>query len=474
MIPLSKSKVFVNRTLNLRKIKWIGLDMDHTLIRYHLREFENLAHGLIIEKLIKNKGYPEEIQQIPFQFDLALRGLVLDRKRGNLLKLSRYASIRRSSHGTRAIGYREQESIYRSTYVDLNDGDYLAADTNFSISLVTLYAQIVDLKDARPDLKLPDYKIISDDVLNALDEAHRDNTLKSSVAKDLKRYVIVEPEVAAGLERMKRFGKKIFLLTNSDFHYTQLLLSYAIDPHLKEHKSWQDLFEISITFAKKPKFFVERGAFLKVDPKNGSLINWDQPLVPGIFQGGSAVQFTRDLQLSGDDILYIGDHIYGDILRLKKDCNWRTAMVLEELADELESNKKSESLNAAIEELMDQKEPLEEELTQLQSLKVEAPSQVDEAKVEALIQKIKEIDQEISGYIVKKQSVYNPHWGQLMRAGNEESYLAYQVDRYACIYMPKLKHFLEMSPKQYFRAFRRPLAHEAEHRIGEENMASDF
>ncbi|HEL8397252.1 TPA: hypothetical protein U0D64_002164, partial [Legionella pneumophila] len=27
-------KVFVNRIINMRKIKLIGLDMDHTLIRY--------------------------------------------------------------------------------------------------------------------------------------------------------------------------------------------------------------------------------------------------------------------------------------------------------------------------------------------------------------------------------------------------------------------------------------------------------
>jgi hypothetical protein len=47
-----------------------------------------------------------------------------------------------------------------------------------------------------------------------------------------------------------------------------------------------------------------------------------------------------------------------------------------------------------------------------------------------------------------------------MRAGNEESYLAYQIDRYACVYMPKLSDLLEVSPRTYFRAPRRPLSHE--------------
>jgi hypothetical protein len=62
--------------------------------------------------------------------------------------------------------------------------------------------------------------------------------------------------------------------------------------------------------------------------------------------------------------------------------------------------------------------------------------------------------------IKKQQALYNPQWGQLMRAGNEESYLAYQVERYACVYMAKLQDLLELSPRTYFRAPRRPLSHE--------------
>jgi hypothetical protein len=47
-----------------------------------------------------------------------------------------------------------------------------------------------------------------------------------------------------------------------------------------------------------------------------------------------------------------------------------------------------------------------------------------------------------------------------MRAGNEESYFAYQLDRYACVYMTKISDLLELSPRTYFRAPRRPLSHE--------------
>jgi HAD superfamily 5'-nucleotidase-like hydrolase len=433
--------------------------MDHTLIRYHSEEFEKLSHSVMKDKLVKNKHYPEAVRSLPFDYNLAIRGLVVDRERGNLLKLNRHSSIRASYHGLNPLDFKTQQKTYKSTYIDLSEESYMAVDTSFSISLATLIAQIVELKKATP-AAYPDFSKIADDVLYALDEAHRDGSLKEVVKQDLARFIIKDPNTVAGLEKFKRHGKKIFVLTNSDFAYTKLLLDYAINPFLTDCKSWTELFEIVITMAQKPRFFYDNLKFLKVDPATGAMVNhWDK-LIPGIYQGGCAEIFTKDLGLEGDEILYIGDHIYGDILRLKKDCGWRTAMVIEELEKEVETNKKGEKLNVEIETLMKKKEPLEEELTDLMTQRIEKTGSVDEARIDTLQKQISEIDAQISGHIKIQQSMYNSHWGQLMRAGNEESYFAHQVDRFACVYMPKISDLLDLSPRTYFRAPRRPLSHE--------------
>jgi hypothetical protein len=349
--------------------------------------------------------------------------------------------------------------MYKSTYIDLGDSDYMAVDTSFSISLATLFSQIVELKKANP-AAYPDFAVIADDVLYVLDEAHRDGSLKETVKKDLARFIVKDEKVVAGLEKYKRHGKKIFILTNSDYQYTKMLLDYAINPFLKDHKSWMDLFEIVVTFAQKPRFFYDNLKFLKINPADGTMTNVNEKLTPGIYQGGSAEVFTKDLGAEGDEILYIGDHIYGDILRLKKDCGWRTAMVIEELDREVEANRNAFGLNTEIETLMKKKEPLEEELTDLMTRKTERQGPVDDNRIDFLQKQISEIDAQISGFIKKQQAMYNEHWGQLMRAGNEESYFAYQVDRYACVYMTKLSDLLDLSPRTYFRAPRRPLSHE--------------
>lgn len=467
-----QNKVYVNRTLNLKKIKYLGLDMDHTLIRYKSENFERLAYTHMIQRLVEQKAYPTSLLNLKFDHLIAIRGLVIDRPRGNLLKLNRYASIRAALHGLQPIDFKTQQKLYKSTYIDLNSDDYLAIDTAFSISMAVLYSQVIDLKDKASGHNFPEYSQIADDLLEVLDDIHRDGTLKSIVRKDLDHYLIKDPQVVEGLEKFKRHEKKIFLLTNSDFHYTKLLLDYAINPFLKDHKNWSELFDYVITFAQKPKFFYEEQRFLTVDSENGTMTNIEGKIIPGVYQGGGAKKFTREIHVQGDDILYIGDHIYGDILRLKKDCNWRTAMVIEELDTEIEQNKMAEPTNQEIESLMKKKEPMEDRLTLLSTEKVDKNYQAKksgaeykmpkatEQEIETLQKQVQEIDTQISQLIKKQLSIYNANWGPLMRAGNEESYFAYQTERYACIYMKQLTDLLELSPRTYFRSPRRPLSHE--------------
>lgn len=459
---MNEPKVFVNRTLNMRKIKYIGFDMDHTLVRYHTKEFEQLAHEIMKKSLVEKKGYPASVLNLPFQYELAIRGLVIDRKKGNLLKVSRHGAIRASYHGTKPIDFMTQQKLYKSIYIDLSDTHlYTPIDTAFSISVATLFAQLVDIKDsAEGKDSMPDYDTIAIDVIQTLDIAHSDGSIKGTVAENLEKFIVRDPEVVAGLERYRVHDKKVFVVTNSDFYYTKLLLDYAINPFLKNHKNWEELFEVVVTFAQKPRFFYDNLRFLKVDPKTGTMTNWDGSIAKGVFQGGGAQKFARDLGVEGDDILYIGDHIYGDILRLKKDCNWRTALVVEELGEEIEAYKRAQPSSAEIRELMEKKEPLERVLVDIISEKIETGKEADAGKVQELQAQITDLDKQISSLIKKQQSFFNPHWGEIMRAGNEESYFAHQVDRFACIYMAKLSDLFEISPRTYYRAARRPLAHE--------------
>jgi HAD superfamily 5'-nucleotidase-like hydrolase len=434
--------------------------MDHTLIRYNSENFEKLAHRIMLEKLVSEKKYPDSILKLEFSFDRAIRGLVIDEVRGNMLKLSRHAAIRVSYHGLKPIDFKTQSEVYKSTYIDLRDPNYETVDTSFSIAFAGLFMQLVELKETTEKETLPDFHTIAEDLTGVLDRGHRDGSIKDVVRGNLDNFIIKDPEVVQGLERFKQHGKKLFVVTNSDYSYTKLLLDYAINPFLKNHKSWTELFEIVITSAAKPRFFIEDTRFLKIDPNTGLMSNMDKKLECGIYQGGSARIFTNDLNVDPDEILYIGDHIYGDIVRLKKDCAWRTALVVEELERETDLEKQASPIVQQINTMMDQKIPLEVKVDDLISEQIENGNTAHEADVERLLRDISELDKQISPLIRQQQRLFNPYWGEVMRVGIEESYFAYQVDRFACVYMSRLADLLAVSPRTYFRSMKRPLPHE--------------
>ncbi len=452
-------KVYVNRTLNLRKIRYLGFDMDHTLVRYNTKEFERTTHDITLQKLV-GKGYPESVLSLPFDYDLAIRGLVMDKQKGNLLKVSRHSGIRAAFHGVKPLDFATQKKTYESTYIDLRDQRYSSIDTAFSISLANLFMQLVQFKDDNPSVPLPEYATLFADLMNSVDAAHRDGSLKSAVRADLGRYVLKDEDTVRGLERYRKHDKKLFLLTNSDFHYTKLLLDYCVNPFLKDVSHWSELFEFVIVAAQKPRFFMDSQKFLTVNLNDGTMTNFDGPLVPGVYQGGCASTFTTSLDLDGDDILYIGDHIYGDILRLKKDCNWRTAMVVEDLDGEIRKYREVAPIQKQINALMAEKEPLEDESVALVSSRIEEGTSALEARIQELHGQVADLDKRIGELIRRHQAHFNKYWGEVMRAGNEESYFANQTERFACIYMAKLSDLLANSPRTYFRAPRRPMAHE--------------
>ncbi len=449
--------IFCNRTLNLKKISHIGLDMDHTLVQYHSQEFEKLSYESMKTKLI-NRGYPKEIGAFEFEYDRAIRGLVIDKASGNIFKVSRYGMVRGAYHGLTRLDFRAQKKEFGTKFIDLRDPNFDCVDTNFSISHACLFSQIVEFKKQNPGGGFPDFPELASDLMSVLDESHRDGSIKDQVTKNPEKYVKRSEEIVRGIEKFKKHGIKFFIATNSDYAYTDKILKFAIDPYLKEG-SWSDLFEHTFTLCMKPRFFHTNSPLLKINPKDGLMENWDKEIVPGIYQGGSANLLADQLDVLGDNILYVGDHIYGDILMLKKNCGWRTALIVEELGKEIEQNQKALSVTGKIKILMNQKLELEHFLNTLAGERLEGG--VDKSDQERkVLDQIRALDEKLVPLIQSRSKIYNPHWGSIMRAGVEESQFAHQVEGYSDIYMASIKDLLAESPRTYFRSYIRKMAHD--------------
>jgi len=80
-------RIFINRNLRMESIEAIGFDMDHTLAVYNTENFNHLCFDLALERLISDHGYDPVIRTVRWDPDAVIRGLIVDKDHGNLLKL---------------------------------------------------------------------------------------------------------------------------------------------------------------------------------------------------------------------------------------------------------------------------------------------------------------------------------------------------------------------------------------------------
>ena len=193
--------------------------------------------------------------------------------------------------------------------------------------------------------------------------------------------------------------------------------------------------------------------------ESGLMSNHSGPVNQGIFQGGYFQKIQDDLKLAGSEILYIGDHIYGDVVSIKKECAWRTALVLGDLEEELKELERARPLQENIDRLNEEKLKFEKELNQLDISRYEG-KKVDRREIFKLFEDLDRYNVSISEKLDELRKFFNPYRGEILRAGSEESRYDDQVERYACIYMTKVSDLYDYSPKTYFRPDRRVMPHE--------------
>ena len=460
--------IFCNRTLNLRSVRAIGYDMDYTLVDYRVDAFERMVYAQARERLAA-EGWP--VEGLAFDAQMVTRGLVIDTELGNLVKADRFGFVKRAMHGTRMLGYAEQREAYAQVLVDLSDPRWVFLNTLFSLSEGCLYAQAVDLMDRRALPRVFEYASLYRHVRAGVDAQHVEGHLKAEIAAAPDRYVVQDPEAALALLDQKIAGKKLLLITNSEWTFTSKMMTHAFDRHLPEGMTWRQLFEVVIVSARKPTFFTERGPFFEVVDEEGLLRPVTGPLRSGgIYLGGCASQVERDLGVSGDEILYVGDHMFGDVHVSKRTLSWRTALVLREMEAEMAALEAFRSTELRLLALMKDKGVLEARLSQarlaLQRLHAGYGPAPDthvstvEAGVHELRTQLLALDAVIGPLAQVGTELTNPRWGLLTRAGNDKSHLTRQIERYADIYTSRVSNFLLATPFAYFRSPRGNLPHD--------------
>ena len=72
---------------------------------------QELAFNLTRDKLVKDFKYPKEVGELEFEDGIVIRGLVIDKKRGNLIKLDTHKYVEVAYHGLTEIPREKRKRV---------------------------------------------------------------------------------------------------------------------------------------------------------------------------------------------------------------------------------------------------------------------------------------------------------------------------------------------------------------------------
>lgn len=464
-------RLFCNRTLNLRAIKAIGYDMDYTLVHYHVKAWEGRAYAHLRQRLLDG-GWP--VGGLQFDPERSMRGLVIDKRLGNLVKANRFGYVKQAMHGTIQLSPEEIRVKYGRVLVDLADGPrWMFLNTLFEISEGCMYAQLVDLLDRQELPGVMGYDDLYRKVRYALDRAHLEGALKAEILARPDLYVDLDPDLPLALLDQKASGKKLMMVTNSEWHYSNAMMTFAFDRFLPTGMHWRDLFAVIVVSSRKPAFFTGNHPLYEVVSEDGLLRQVNDNIVEGkVYSGGCADRLEKSLGLDGDQIAYVGDHMLSDAYYGKKLLNWRTIAILRELEDDIDAATAFAHNQSRIEHLMDEKERLEHAFSQLRILRQRQREgygprlQVEEGRdlsdgMNTLRERLLQLDAEIGPLVNASNTLANRNWGLMMRTGNDKSLFARKVENHADVYTSRVSNLAYATPFVFLRSLRGALPHDA-------------
>uniref|UniRef100_G3SN88 5'-nucleotidase domain containing 4 n=1 Tax=Loxodonta africana TaxID=9785 RepID=G3SN88_LOXAF len=458
-------RIFVNSSLALGKIRCFGFDMDYTLAAYRSPDYEALAFQLLLERLV-SIGYPHEILRYTYDPTFPTRGLVFDALYGNLLKVDAHGNVLLDTQGFTLLSEAEIWSFYPSEFIQRDDVQrFHILNTLFNLPETYLYACLVDFFSSCSRYTNCDtgyqhgnlfmsFRNLFQDVTDAMNNVHESGCLKEKTLEDLEKYVEKDVRIPILLGKMKEVGK-VFLATNSSYSYTDAIMTHLFDvgpaPQAEASaRPWRSYFDLIVVDTQKPRFFAEGTVLRRVLTNLGKLRvgTYTGPHQHcAVYSGGEAGSsdvVCELLEVRGKDILYIGDHIFGDILKSKKRQGWRTCLVVPELSRELGI-------------WVQEKEQLEL-LQRLDMCLADLHQHMDGSGCG--LQVINSTKRE-SRKVTRELDLCYSAMGSLFRCGFRQTLFASQLMRYADLYTSTCLSFLHYPLSSLFRAAPELMPHES-------------
>uniref|UniRef100_A0A8C9Q6R5 5'-nucleotidase domain containing 4 n=1 Tax=Spermophilus dauricus TaxID=99837 RepID=A0A8C9Q6R5_SPEDA len=311
-------QIFVHHSLALRKIRCLASSWT--------------APWLVGGRLVCT-GYPHEVLRYSCDPSFPTRGLVFEALYGKLLKVHGHGDMLVAAHGFTFLSEK-------GTGWGFDPSKFIQRDDRqrFTLPCPLLACPSCDTGYQHGNLFVS-FRSLFQDVTEAMNSVHQSGCLKERTLDNLEKYVEQDVmRIPVLLGKIKEVGR-VFLATNGSYQYMDAIMTYlfaageASPPALP----WRSYFDQIVVDTQKPCFFAEGMVLRQVNMimDSGKLRVGTYTGPPQHCAAHSGDVVCELLGVRGKDILYIGDHISGDIVKSKKQQGWRTCLVVPELSREL-------------------------------------------------------------------------------------------------------------------------------------------
>ncbi|PAA83146.1 hypothetical protein BOX15_Mlig031616g1 [Macrostomum lignano] len=440
--------IFTNTEMSLQDIDVYGFDYDFTLANYN----DNVAAFMFESAkrhLVQRYNYPRNIMHFLYNPSFAARGMHFDIKRGLFLKTDAVHNIQPGTvyRGLRSLSSDQVAKIYKGTRIpdsylkEFGDSEYMVQlYDSFAAPEMNLLAYLIEYLEMR-NIQFDPMQLHAD-VRASMEQLHRSGKLHDEIVRDPERYLRRDSRLEPLLSRLQRNGKKVFLVSNSNYNFIDGGLTYLLG------KDWRQYFDLVIVQARKPLFFTSTSKPFRHLCTIGGQPSWHsvESLEPhSVYSEGNVTALHQLTQWKGERTLFCGDHVSSDLLDASLQHGWRTGAVIPELAQELRSMSSDRYRENVY--WLDQLERL------ISEMQVYDSHPDCRGLLELWLEERRNLLEDISG-------MTNIYFGSIFRTHNHVSFFCRRLARYADVYMSSITNLLNYKLTHTFYPPRVKLPHE--------------
>lgn len=306
------------------------------------------------------------------------------------------------------------------------------------------------------------------DVREGINHIHRNQLLHKKIVQSIDDYLLpikddsssTQPSsiyIKEFLTRLSKSGKKVFLITNSPYWFVNFGMQSLCG------MDWTNLFDLIICNARKPDFFTSKSkTFRKFNMRTASK-SWEnvRSFKKGeVYYEGNLFEMLEHTGWIRNEVLYFGDHIYGDLAEPFLKHGWRTGAILHEVEQEVTvSNQKVNQRNVLWLNTL-------EKLIEKTMFLHDKPSDKDELSDTSSFSNLSAYElrtiwlEERAQLKNANKIAFNPFFGSVFRSYNNPSFFSRRLSRFADIYTSNVTNLLQYPMDHQFIPRRVDLAHE--------------